>query len=331
MTMDLAQRNRKLWEAIKKGDISVSDLISNGGYLPTEMENKFLLKVYDSTPFLKSIRRIDMNAPKRRINKLGITGNFLNVAPASGTALDAAKRSKVFTDYIELTTSELIGSMYIPYDVIEDNLEKGALEDTIFNEILPPKISRDLEKLIIQGDADSQDNLLTAFDGVIVQLTDANDNIVAFDDGTGIPDVDMFEAILEALPWEYRELHQELRYIVHHSTIDKFVMEWMERLTAGGDVHIDTDHLANHGFRGIPMMPTSRIPAAKGILTVPNNIILGVQRGIQFETARDIEARVIIVVVTIRCAVGIEETEAAVLATGINPSGTTTTTTTTTT
>jgi HK97 family phage major capsid protein len=326
--MDLAQRNRKLWEAIKKGDISVADLISNGGYLPTEMENKFLRKVYDSTPFLQSIRRVDMNAPKRRINKIGITGNFLNVAPASGTALDAAKRSKVFTEYVELTTSELIGSMYIPYDVIEDNLERGALEDTIFTDILPQKISRDLEKLVIQGDADSQDNLLTAFDGVIVQLTDANDNVVAFDDSTGIPGIEMFEEFLEALPWEYRELHQALRFMVHYSTVDKFVYEWMERLTTGGDVHIDTDHLASHGFRGIPLMPSSRIPAANGILTVPNNIILGVQRGIQFETARDIEARVIIVVVTMRVAVGIEETEAAVLATGINPSGTTTTTTT---
>jgi len=323
--MDLAQRNRKLWEAIKKGDISVADLISNGGYLPTEMENNFLLKVYDSTPFLQSIRRVDMTAPKRRINKIGINGNFLNVAPASGTALDASKRSKVFTEYVELTTSELIGSMYIPYDVIEDNLERGALEDTIFTNILPQKISRDLEKLIIQGNTSSSDNLLKALNGVIAQLTAANGNIVSFDQVTGIPSIKMFEAFLEELPWEYRELHQALRFIVHYSTVDRFVYEWMERLTAGGDAQIDTDHLAAHGFRGIPLMPTSRIPVTNGILTVPNNIIMGVQRGIQFETARDIEARVIIVVVTMRVAVGIEETDAAVLATGINPTGTTTT------
>lgn len=329
--MDLAQRNRKLWEAIKKGDITVGDLISDGGYLPTEMEQKFLRKVYDSTPFLQSIRRVDMMAPKRRINKIGITGNFLNVAPSSGTALDAAKRSKVFTDYVELTTTELIGSMYIPYDVIEDNLERGTLEDTIFTDILPQKISRDLEKVIIQGDADSGDGLLTAFDGVITQLTDADENIIDFDQSSGIPGIAMFEQFLEALPWEYRELHDNLRFMVHHSTVDKFTYEWMERLTGGGDAAINTDHLAQHGFRGIPMMPSSRIPAANGILTVPNNIILGVQRGIQYETARDIESRVIIIVVTMRVAVAIEEAQAAVLATGINPSGTTTTTTTTTT
>jgi hypothetical protein len=329
--MDLAQRNRKLWEAIKKGDITVTDLLTTGGYLPTEMEAKFMGKVYDSTPFLNAIRRVDMNSPKRRINKMGITGNFLNVAPTAGTALDAAKRNKVFTEFVELTTTELIGSMYVPYDVIEDNLERGALEDTLFTQILPPKVARDLEKVIIQGDSQSGDNLLTAFDGVIKQINDFSSpttdaNIVTFDNTTGIPTPAMFETWLEGLPWAFRELHEQLRYIVNYSTVDQYAYQWMNRLTPGGDVAIQTDHMAMQTFRGIPMMPISRMPAAQGLLTVPNNIILGVQRGIQFETARDIEARMIIIVVTMRCAVAVEQVDGCVLATGINPTGTTTTT-----
>jgi len=69
------------------------------------------------------------------------------------------------------------------------------------------------------------------------------------------------------------------------------------------------------------------MPRAQGLLTMPENIILGIQRGIQLETARDIEARVIVIVITMRVAVGVEEKSACVKVTGLNPSGTTTTST----
>lgn len=327
MAISIGDRNRKLWAAIKKGDIAVSDLISDGGYLQREEENRFMLKVYESTPFLDQIRKVDMLSPKRRINKIGIAGNFLNSAPASGEALDAAKRSKVFTEYVEMETSELIGSMYIPYDVIEDNLERGTLEDTIMDQILPPKIGRDLEKLILQGDEESQDSLLSTFDGVLTRL-DASlvANKVSFNQVTGLITDDVFESCLEELPDAYRELHNNLRYYANWKVGDKYVMYRRNRLTAEGDNIIGFDYLTQFGFRGIPMQMTSQMPAAKMVLTPPQNIILGFQRGIQFETARDIEARVIIIVVTMRVALGIEVEEACVYADGLNVTGTTTTT-----
>ena len=332
MAISIADRNRKLWEAIKKGDISVSDLITEtsgagGGYLQREEEDRFMQKVYASTPFLQQIRKVDMLSPRRRINKIGITGNFLHEAPSSGTALDAAKRSKVFTQYVDMTTSELIGSMYIPYDVLEDNLEKGMLEDTIMDAILPPKIGRDLEKLCIQGDSTSMDSLLGTFDGVLKQLADANANEINFNQSTGLVTDELFETMLEELPDEYRELHDNLRYYFHWRVGDRYVMYRRQRETVEGDSIIGYDHLAQYGFRGIPMQMTSQMPAVSGLLTPPQNIILGFQRGIQFETARDIEARVIIIVVTMRVALGIEENDACVVADGINYSGTTTTTT----
>ncbi len=325
MAMSIAQRNRKLWEAIKKGDISVGDLIGDGGYLLREEENRFMLKVYDSTPFLSAIRKVDMTAPVRRINKIGITGDFLNPAPTSGTALDAAKRSKVFTEWIELTTTELIGSMYIPYDVIEDNLERGTLEATIMDKLLPPKIGRDLEKVLIQGG--TAGGLLAAFDGIteIIANDSDNHNTVDFDSVSGTPTPDMFEAILEALPYAFRELQENLRFICNYAVVDKFIMNWMQRLTPGGDTMLNMDQLAQFGFRGIPFLPAARMLPENIVLSTPQNFILGTQRGIQIETARDIEARMIIIVVTMRVAVGVEQVDGCVLATGVNVSGTTTT------
>jgi len=328
MGLSLVERNRKLWEAVKKGDIAVSDLISDGGYLQREEENRFMRKVYATTPFLTAIRRVEMNSPVRRINKIGITGNFLNVAPASGTALDASKRSKVFTEYVDLTTTELIGSMYIPYDVIEDNLERGRLEDTIMDDILPSKIGRDMEKVILQGDTGSSDNLLVAFNGVLKQL-ETGSNLQAFTALTGYIDDDPWGDILEALPYEYREREDALQYFVHQSVSDAYMRYRKNRATTLGDRTLLQDHMDTLTYRGIPIQKTYRMPTTKALFTMPQNIILGVQRGIQFETARDIEARVIIIVVTMRIGVAIEEKAACVLATGLNPAGTSTTSSTT--
>jgi HK97 family phage major capsid protein len=326
LKMTLAQRNRVIFEAMKKGDIGIQDLIDDGGYLPTEEEKKFTQKVYQSTRMLGLVRTVDMTGPKRRINKIGITGNFLHKAPASGTALDAAKRSKVFTEYVELTTEKLLGSMYIPYEVIEDNIEKDLLENTIMDQILPPKVSRDLEKLLIQGDTDSADTLLSAANGIL-KLLATGSNVLALGDITGLVNDELFEAVLEYLPDEYRENEDMLRYFVHRRVGDAYRKFRRLRLTGEGDQVRLENHLLDQNWAGIPILNTPQMPVDDGVLTYPNNLILGVQRGIMFETARDIEAQMIVIVVSARVAVGIEEKEACVKVTGLNAAATSSTST----
>ena len=197
--MTLAERNRKLFEALKKGDIGVQDLITDGGYMPPEFEDRFLQKVYETTPFLNAIRKETMTGPQRKINKIGLRDDFLHAAPASGTALDASKRSKLYTEYILMTTTELMGSVYLPYDVIEDNIERGRIEDTLMDNLIPTRAAGSLEKVVINGDVRSDDSLLGSFDGVIrlQELADANvkwdvDSLVEFTDSTGAVDDPMY-------------------------------------------------------------------------------------------------------------------------------------------
>lgn len=328
MATNISKHNRQVWEAVKKGDLTVADLISDGGYLQREEENRFIRKVYESTPLLSKVRQVEMNSPKRRIHKIGITGNFLNKAPDSGEALDASKRSKVFTEYVDMETTELIGSMYIPYDVIEDNIERGTLENTLMDEIIPAKIGRDLEKVLIQGDTNSGDGLLSSFDGILAQCTTGS-NLLAFNQVTGAVDDDFWAEILETLPIKYREREDALEFMVNHKISDAWMHFRRLRATLEGDRMVDLNHMATLSYRGVPITKVYNIPEAKGLLTLPQNLILGIQRGTSIETARDIEARVIIIVVTMRVAVAIEEKEAVVEFTGANPSGTTTSTTTT--
>jgi hypothetical protein len=332
----IGDRNRVIWESIKKGDISVGDLITDGGYLPAEQENKFMQKVYQKTRLLGMVRQETMNSPIRKIHKIGITGNFLHGAPASGTALDAAKRSKVFTEYVELTTSELLGSMYIPYDVIEDNIERDLLENTLMDEIIPAKVARDLEYIMIQGDTLSADSLLSKFNGLLALTSKGigpggadtvDTNIIQFTDLTGVVDDDMWEDWLENLPDEQRENEDQLKYLVSRRMIDAYARKRRARLTQEGDQVRNADHRLDEVWRGVPILSTPRMPVDKGMLSNPQNFILGTQRGTQFETARDIEARMIVVVVTMRVAVGIEEAAACSMAVGLNASATSSTTT----
>lgn len=63
---------------------------------------------------------------------------------------------------------------------------------------------------------------------------------------------------------------------------------------------------------------------ANYILTLPQNLILGIQRKIQVETDRLIRERSHVIVVTMRLAFEIEQTDAVVKARGLTATGTTT-------
>lgn len=56
---------------------------------------------------------------------------------------------------------------------------------------------------------------------------------------------------------------------------------------------------------GAAMLPTSKL-----LFTNPQNIIFGIQRNIRIEQGRDIRSREVIIVLTARVDVQIEETDA---------------------
>ena len=75
------------------------------------------------------------------------------------------------------------------------------------------------------------------------------------------------------------------------------------------------------------MEAVALMPDDKAIFTWPKNIIFGVQRQIMIETDRDIRARVLIIVLTMRLDVKFEEEDSVVKIDGLNPNDTTSTTT----
>jgi HK97 family phage major capsid protein len=313
-------RNQDIMDRLKS-DIAVGDLITNGGYLNTAQSNMFIRMLIEQPTMINIIRTVPMNTPKMEINKIGFTSRILKAAPSAGTALGATDRSKPTTEKVTLATEEVIAEVHIPYDVLEDNIERGNLEDTIMA-LIAQRASLDLEELVLQGDTNSGDSYLALMNGLIVQTTSNVVDYSAYPVGIS---KSVFKAGLKAMPNKYLRNRAAMGFYVAPHTEIELAHKYSDRETALGDNKLTL--WTPTPIHGIPVVPVALMPSENYLLTDPKNVILGIQRQIMIETDRDIRTRVLIVVLTMRIDVKYEEEEAAVLCKGLDPDYLTTTTT----
>jgi len=311
-------------ELLQKADIALSDLTSNGGALTAEQGNRFIRRLIKEPTMLAVIRVVEMAASQRNINKIQFGSRILR-AGTSATALSSGDRSKPTTSQVQLNTDEVVAEVRLPYDVIEDNVERGniglnsdgsggsgspasgGLVDTI-QTLMVEAASRDLEELAIQADATSTDDYLALTDGYIADLT-SNGNVV--DAGGQTLQRSVFKSALQSLPPEY---HRDRASMRHFFSVDNEI-EYRDTLAARatglGDNTI-TGFNPVFGF-GVPVQPVHLMPNDHGIMTNPLNLIMGIQRQITLEYDKDISARVYKMVLSARVAVVVEEASAAVV------------------
>jgi hypothetical protein len=89
-----------------------------------------------------------------------------------------------------------------------------------------------------------------------------------------------------------------------------------DRETGLGDSMVEGFRSPVYGY-GVPCIPAALMPEDHCLLTNPLNMIWGVQRDILVETDKDIRARSLVVVVTLRIDFKYEEEDAVVLANSI--------------
>ena len=295
-------------EMVAKADLVVADLISGGGHLQEEQVQTFLRMVKDQPTLLHDARRVNMQSHTREVDKIGFASRILHPG-LEGTALTAAQRSKPTTGKVLLTTSKVQAEVNISYETLEDNIEKGNLEQVIMEE-MAKQVALDLEELFVLGDkAHASDDYLKLQDGVIKQATSHVCPV------TGGLDKDTFSTGIKAMPSKYLRNRNLFRWYVSHGNETDYRDSLGDRQTAVGDSLIE-------GFRGvyhhgIPVVPAAMMPGDKGVLTRPDNMIWGVWRDIMIETDKDIRAQQYIIVLTMRAGMVLEEKDAIVLLTGI--------------
>lgn len=300
-------------ERILKADIALSDL-ATAGKLNDEQADRFIRKLIDSPTLLQSCRTVTMNAPQRKINKIGFGSRILRPA-TSGVALTQSQRSKPDLAQILLNTDEVIAEVRIPYDVIEDNIERGnvavgmeqgagGIHQTIVD-LIGERAALDLEELGIRGDTSSGDSYLALGDG---WLKLANQNVV--NAGAATISKSVLKAGVKAMPDKYLRNRAAMAHFVSIDNETELRDTYSNRQTALGDQMLQgTTPLYMHGsqVRGVPLMP-----ATDGLYTDPLNLIFGIWRNIQIEYDKDITTRTFIIVLTCRVGFQIEETEALV-------------------
>lgn len=301
-------------ELIKKADIALADL-ATAGRLSPEQTDRFLRNLIDQPTILNQVRTVAMNSPEMKINKIGFGSRILRPA-VSGTSLTQAERSKPDLGQVTLNTREVIAEVRIPYDVIEDNIERGnvsgdpqsgagGLHQTIVD-MIGARAALDLEELALLGDkAHATDDFLKLHDGF---LKLASTNIV---DATGAPlTKDLIKAGVKAMPDRFLRNRAQMKHFLSVDNETEFRDLYASRQTALGDSQIQGNlplFVFGSKLEGAALMPT-----ANGLFTNPLNMIFGIQRDIQIEYDKDITSREFIIVLTTRVAFEIEEQEAVV-------------------
>ena len=306
--------------AVDKADLAVSDLTNDGGYLNPIQSNTFIRMLIEQPTMVKQVRVVPMNAPTMEINKIGFSSRILKASPGSGVALTTNNRSKPSTDQVTLTTKEVIAEVHIPYDVLEDNIERGRLEDTIMT-LITERASLDIEELIISGDQTSADTYLALLDGILVQATSHTvDSHLA---PAAITKA-VFKSGIKAMPNKFMRNRSKMAFFVSPDVEIEYADSLADRETTLGDRKVErwTPNLAY----GVPIEPVALMPNRFYMFTWPKNIILGIQRQVMIETDRDIRSRVLIVVLTMRLDLKYEEEDATVKYWGLDPNDDLTTT-----
>lgn len=307
-------------ELAKRADFAVDTLSSTGGVLSPEQGDAFIDIVQDTPTILRDSRVIRMGGPVRKINRLGFGDRIMKAAP-QGTApyagddgtndryLAAADRSAPITAQITLTTKELLAEVHLPYEALEDNIEGMAFEDHLMR-LIGQRAALDLEDWALLADTASPDPYLALNDGLLKTATsNVTDNLAA---GMS-PDV--FEDAMLAMPQQYMASLDTMRHYITVQDEIKYRANVAKRATGYGDSVLTEDNRVN-AF-GVPVTPAPRMSAATGLFTFPNNILFGIQRDIQIETDRDIRARQVIIVLTMRCDVRWDDELATVKITNI--------------
>ena len=314
---------------LRKADLAIADLTANGGELLPEQGASFIRKMIAQPTLIRRCRVVEMGASKRKINKIGFGTRILRKA-TSGVALTSGQRSKPTTEQIELNTKEQIAEVRLPYDVLEDNIERagaannetanagpGGLRQTLID-LIAERAALDTEELGLlgdtaytSGDADDQ-AYLSQLDGWL-KIADTFGNVNAA--GGAAISKTIFKEALQSLPSQYQRNKAALNHFVSTNQETEYRDTLADRGTGLGDNMVQGQ--APVFAYGSPVTPVALMPETKALLTDPLNLIFGIQRAVSMEFDKDITARVYIIVVTMRIDFEIEEADATSLTEGI--------------
>jgi HK97 family phage major capsid protein len=288
--------NRTLLE---KADLALADLTAGGGVLLPAQAQKFMRLLIKQSVLMQMATVVPMASPKHQIAKIKFGSRILRRA-SEATALPVADRSRPDMSYLELDAQLVKAEVHLSDEVLEDNIERGELRQTIL-EMIAEAAGRDMEEVIINGDTASADPFLATLDGLLKQATS---HIV--DAGGVALSKNFLRDLLKSLPNEYLRDKKQMAFLTSVDAELDYRNSLADRATVGGDRFIEEDTPAL--YSGVPVKPVPLFPENLGaggnrtvaLLCNPKNVHVGIWRQIRLESFRDVSAGVLRVVATMR-------------------------------
>jgi len=301
---------------IAKADLQVANLVNEGGYVNAEQSKQFFELAIQESVLMGLVDVKPMNTPSYELSKMGFTGRVLRGA-TEGQALSEADRVRPNLAKTTLNTVEFIAEARIPYAAVEDNVSGGSFIPYM-TELLGKAIARDIEDVVINGDTLSADTLLSKLDGVLKQAV----SIVVNVGGVRLSK-SVLKQMIQSMPSAYYRGAKNLGFFTSKNAVIDYVDGLSNRQTPFGDQALTK--VAPADYIGLGIVPIPLFPENLGagtnmtavLLTDPKNIVIGMQRQIKLETAKDISAREYIIVATLRFDVKFRHEPAVVKATNV--------------
>jgi len=311
--------DKKVKEVMERADLTIAALTTNGGLLQPEQSQTFIDEVQEQPTMLSQVRVIPMNSPTYHVHKIGFAERILRAARIAGGAQDdgdnarnlrVADRSAPVTRQIELVSKEVMAEVRIPYEVVEDNIERGNFESHVMR-LMAERAAQDLEEWAIRGDTGSGDAYLALVDGLVKKATT---NVV--DNLNAGPNPDMFRDAHLAMPQRYLRNMGSLRHFMTVQDEIRYRSNVSNRATGLGDSALQTTGSLTP--YGVAIDRTPFMTPNTALLTFPQNIMFGIHRDIMVETERSIRSREFVIVLSTRVDVQYEDEEAVVKIININ-------------
>lgn len=305
---DTITTNRSILE---KADLALADILTDNGVLQPATAQEFIRLLIKESKVMGMSKVVGLRAPKQLVNKM-VFGSRVLRAGTEGTALPEADRSKPTFTKVEHDAQLFKAEVRVTNEVIEDNIERERLRNTIMT-MMAERISLDMEEVVVSGDTASTDPFLAQFDGI---LELAASNVVHA--GTVSLNKGIFRDMLKSMPSQYLRNKGALRFLTSVDAEIDYRDSLSDRMTVGGDRALGAEgESAPVGYSGIPVIDIPMFPENLGggsnttdmLLLDPKNIEVGIWRQITVETDKLIREGVLLVVASLRFdALFIEET-----------------------
>ncbi len=302
---------------LEKADLTLANLISDGGYLLPAQAAKFMQILIKQSKLLGMATVKPMKSHKEIIDKIKFGSRILH-AGQEGTALAEGSRAKPDLSKTELDAKLFKAEVRLTNETLEDSIERNELRQTIMS-MMGDAIARDMEEVVIQGDTASSDEFLAQFDGLLKQTTSHVVNATDTKLSKGI-----LRDVLKSMPSEFLRNKSEMRYITSVDAEIDYRDALADRSTVLGDKFLEQE--APVAYSGIPVIDLQMMPENIGtgnhctslLFCDPKNINVGVWRQIRIETDKLIREGVLLIVATLRFDAKWAHEDATVKATNIN-------------